>query len=70
MFSVAFLSCFSLSACQAFFMFFANSIIINVERQMRRKYSTVSAKGIDSSVPFSLPVGGNRLEVIRNMSTQ
>ncbi len=51
-------------------MFFTNSIIIKVERQMRRKYPTVSAKGIGKPVPFALPVGGNRLEVKENMSTQ
>ena len=51
-------------------MFFANSIIIKVERQIRHKYPTVSAKGIGQPVPFALPVGGNRLEVKENMSTQ
>ena len=51
-------------------MFFANSIIIKVERQTRRKYKKVSAKGIGQPVPFALPVGGNRLEVKENMSTQ
>ena len=51
-------------------MFFTNSIIIKVERQIRRNYPTVSAKGIGKPVPFALPVGGNRLEVKENMSTQ
>ena len=51
-------------------MFFTNSIIIKVERQIRRKYPTVSAKGIGQPVPFALPVGGNRMEVKENMSTQ
>ena len=51
-------------------MFFANSIIIKVERQIRRKYPTVSAKGIGQPVLFALPVGGNRLEVKENMSSQ
>ena len=51
-------------------MFFTNSIIIKVERQANRKYPTVSAKGIGQPVPFALPVGGNRLEVKENMSTQ
>ena len=51
-------------------MFFTNSIIIKVERQTRRKYLTVSAKGIGKPVPFALPVGGNRMEVKENMSTQ
>ncbi len=51
-------------------MFFANSIIIKVERQVRIKYPTISAKGIGQPVPFALPVGGNRMEVKENMSTQ
>jgi len=44
-------------------MFFTNSIIIKVERQVNRKYPTVSAKGIGQPVPFALPVGGNRKKV-------
>ena len=51
-------------------MFFTNSIIIKVERQTQKKYTTVSAKGIGEPVPFALPVGGNRLEVKENMSNQ
>ena len=51
-------------------MFFANSIKIKVERQVSLKYPTVSAKGIGQPVPFALPVGGNRMEVKENMSTQ
>ena len=37
---------------------------------MHRKYPAVSAKSIVKPVPFALPVGGNRLEVKENMSTQ
>ncbi len=50
-------------------MFFTNSIIIKVERQVNRKYPTVSAKGIGKPVPFALPVGGNRMEVKESMSS-